>query len=514
MMLPINAIATKIHKGALTSCSNSARSARLDKMASYHCSIKPVSRGSGRSGTAAAAYRAGECIADERTGEVHDYTRKQGVEYTALVLPDGVDIDRGQLWNAAEAAEKRKDARIAREFEIALPAELTPEQRRDLAVDFAKSLVDRYGVAADVAVHDPNRKGDQRNHHAHILITTRQISAQGLGDKTDLEREDKALRSQGKPSGRDQVKALRVEWATRCNAALERAGHNARIDHRTLDEQGIDREPSTHLGPVATAMERRGMRTVRGDMNRELTQVNELIKSLEIARRELEVVSVEESPAPVSEPVRGTGTQPEGNETPQAPMLPPIEANKMREYTESTVQSIVDFIKNSESYEKVREILDLVKRDSNRKVLWQTVSMAPELIRANEKVRACGELLWQANKQTEKIAIEIAELGMVASMSYKLGKHEICQRENDAAEQKARASNEMAKAKREVDDIRTYLTSPASDFFKAVESHNKRAEQAERACRVIMPVFHERRKQHENEIAKAKKRSKTQDRGL
>lgn len=237
-------------------------------MASYHCSIKPVSRGSGRSGTAAAAYRAGACLSDERTGEVHDYTHKQGIESAELVLPDGVNLDREQLWNAAEKAEKRKDARVAREFELALPAELTKEQRRALAAEFAKSLVDKHGVAADVAVHEPSRKGDQRNHHAHILITTRQISAQGLGEKTDLEREDKALRAQGKASGREQIEALRADWATRCNAALERAGHQERVSHKSLEAQGINREPSTHLGPVATAMERRGERSERGNLNR------------------------------------------------------------------------------------------------------------------------------------------------------------------------------------------------------------------------------------------------------
>jgi len=239
-------------------------------MASYHCSIKPVSRGNGRSGTAAAAYRAGVRLSDERTGEVHDYTRKTGIEHTELVLPEGVTLDREQLWNAAEAAEKRKDARVAREFELALPAELTLEQRRELATDFAKSLVDKYEVAADVAVHEPSRKGDQRNHHAHILIMTRQISAQGLGGKTDLEREDKALRAAGKPSGRKQIEALRADWATRCNKALERAGHQERVSHKSLEAQGIYREPTTHLGPVATAMERRGERSERGDLNRGL----------------------------------------------------------------------------------------------------------------------------------------------------------------------------------------------------------------------------------------------------
>ena len=237
-------------------------------MASYHCSIKPVSRGAGRSGTAAAAYRAGVCLEDKRTGEVHDYTRKQGVEHAEVILPSGVNLDREQLWNAAETAEKRKDARVGREFELALPAELTKEQRRELATDFAKNLVYKYGVAADVAIHEPSRKGDQRNHHAHILITTRQVTPEGMGEKTSLEREDKALRAQGQATGREQIEALRGEWATRCNIALERAGHQERVSHKSLETQGINRKPTTHLGPTATAMERRGERTERGDLNR------------------------------------------------------------------------------------------------------------------------------------------------------------------------------------------------------------------------------------------------------
>ena len=227
-------------------------------MASYHCSVKPVSRGAGRSGTAAAAYRAGVCLKDERTGEVHDYTRKQGVEHTELIFPHGVNMSREELWNAAEGAEKRKDARIAREFELALPAELTKEQRRELATGFARHLVELYGVAADVALHEPNRKGDQRNHHAHILITTRQISAQGLGNKTDLEQEDKALRAQKKDTGRQQIETLRAAWAAQCNLALQRAGSRERVSHKSLKAQGIEREPTSHLGPVATAMEREG----------------------------------------------------------------------------------------------------------------------------------------------------------------------------------------------------------------------------------------------------------------
>jgi ATP-dependent exoDNAse (exonuclease V) alpha subunit len=207
------------------------------------------------------------CLKDERTGEVHDYTRKQGVEHTDIVFPHGVNMSREELWNAAEGAEKRKDARIAREFELALPAELTKEQRRELATGFARHLVEQYGVAADVALHEPNRKGDQRNHHAHILITTRQISAQGFGNKTDLEQEDKALRALKKDTGRQQIETLRAAWAAQCNLALQRAGSHERVSHKSLKAQGIEREPTSHLGPVATAMERRGERSERGTLN-------------------------------------------------------------------------------------------------------------------------------------------------------------------------------------------------------------------------------------------------------
>lgn len=238
-------------------------------MAIFHMTTKSVSRGKGRSATAAAAYRAGVCIFDTRTGERHDYSRRSGVVSATLLLPTGVVLSREELWNAAEGAEKRKDARVAREVEIALPAELSAAERRTLATEFAAKLVQRYGVAADVAVHLPDRRGDQRNHHAHILITTREITAQGLGAKTNLEREEKTLRDLGKPSGRAQIEALRQDWERMANLALERAGQEARISSKSLIEQGISRQPQIHLGPAATAMERRGINTERGIFKRE-----------------------------------------------------------------------------------------------------------------------------------------------------------------------------------------------------------------------------------------------------
>ncbi len=221
-------------------------------MAIYHLSVKAVSRSAGRSATAAAAYRAGCEIADERTGEIHDYRRKAGVESADIVLPDGAPewaTDRAKLWNAAELAEKRKDACVAREFEVALPAELSTAERRRLAFDFAKDMANREGCAVDVAIHAPGREGDNRNHHAHILRTTRKVEADGLGAKLDTE---KAGRKRS-----DDLEAVRAKWADLMNERLRENGIAARVDHRSLEAQGIDRVPTKHLGPVATAYERR-----------------------------------------------------------------------------------------------------------------------------------------------------------------------------------------------------------------------------------------------------------------
>ena len=222
-------------------------------MAIFHLSVKTISRSAGRSSTAAAAYRSGVEITDERTGEIHDYRRKAGVESAELFLPDGAPewaTDRAKLWNAAEQSEKRKNSTVAREFEVALPSELSADQRRKLAHDFARELVKRHGFAVDVAIHAPGKEGDTRNHHAHILCTTRKLTAEGFTEKT-RELDDRA-------TGAQEVTHWREQWAGLTNAALERAGHAVRVDHRSLEMQGIDREPAIHLGPSATAIERRG----------------------------------------------------------------------------------------------------------------------------------------------------------------------------------------------------------------------------------------------------------------
>jgi hypothetical protein len=236
-------------------------------VAIYHLSVKAISRSAGRSATAAAAYRAGEWIQDERTGQQHDYRRKRGIESAEIVLPSGCawHPERAQLWNAAEAAERRKDGCVAREYEVALPAELSAGERRALARAFAQEIADRYHVATDVCIHEPGRGGDARNHHAHILTTTRQVDGQGLGDKAEIERSGRSRKA--------DLAATRALWAEMVNAALERAGHEARIDHRTIEAQGLDREPTRHMGPTATALERRGEQSrKRQDWTAEATE--------------------------------------------------------------------------------------------------------------------------------------------------------------------------------------------------------------------------------------------------
>ena len=252
-------------------------------MAIYHLSMKPVSRASGRSAVASMAYRAGEKLTNERDGITHDYTAKQGVEHAEIVLPEGVSADwardRSTLWNAAEFAEKRKDARVAREFEIALPHELSAEQRLEATREFAQELANRYGAAVDFAIHAPHDASDVRNHHAHVMMTTRQVGEDGLGDKTYLERENKWLLANDLPTTDMQLRDLRQRWEGIANEHLAMAGHDIRIDHRSHMERGLEIAPTEHMGVHATQMERRGLDVSRTRLDEDAARKNaELIR--------------------------------------------------------------------------------------------------------------------------------------------------------------------------------------------------------------------------------------------
>ena len=223
-------------------------------MAIYHFSMKTVSRSKGRSAVAAAAYRSGQKLEDHYYGLVHDYTKKSGIELAQIFTPNDCSTsikNRQDLWNTAEKAEKRSNSTIAREFEIAFPQELNQAQRKAMLIELCEEIVKRHGVVVDACIHAPHSQGgtDDRNFHAHVLMTTRQATPEGLGKKT-RELDDRK-------SG--EVQWWRAKFAELTNSHLEKAGHDVRVDHRSYKDQGIDREAKVHEGPATTALRRKGL---------------------------------------------------------------------------------------------------------------------------------------------------------------------------------------------------------------------------------------------------------------
>lgn len=269
-------------------------------MAQFRLEVQAIKRADGRSAVAAAAYRAATSLHDARLEMTFDYTAKGGVVFAGVMAPEGAPasfLNRETLWNAAEAADKRADSRTAREVLISLPHELSDDQRHDLVRAFvADSLVAR-GMIADYAIHDPDAHGDQRNHHAHILVTTRRVAPEGFGLKG---------REWDNP---DAVAALRLEWCAIQNQHLrERLGPDApQVSHLSLDRRGEDQEPTIHLGPAASGMERRGEATDRGDINRRIEARNNARKEGPKKVRDLEdrmAQGLERGPYPIGAVIR------------------------------------------------------------------------------------------------------------------------------------------------------------------------------------------------------------------
>ncbi|MGP4974681.1 MobA/MobL family protein [Psychrobacter alimentarius] len=239
-------------------------------MAIFIASTKSISRGNGQSAVASASYRAGCELEDKRYGKTHDYSKKHGVISADIILPTalaatGTDIDRADLWNKAEAAEKRVDARVAREWLVNLPHELSAEERKELAHTFAQTLADRYGTIADCAIHQPTQKeiergADPRNFHAHIMLTTRCAEIDDnnkilLTDKATIELSDNKRRSLGMARVSHEIKEVRQLWEQIANEKLAKHDHKL-IDSRSYAAQGIDIEPQLKMGSVATKLER------------------------------------------------------------------------------------------------------------------------------------------------------------------------------------------------------------------------------------------------------------------
>ena len=318
-------------------------------MAIYHLEAKIVSRGAGRSAVAAAAYLSCSRMLNEYDGVQHDYTRKQGLVWQAVFLPDMAPVewqDREKLWNAVEETEKTKDSRLAREFVAALPIELSREEQIQLLQDFIKEQFVADGMCADAAIHDPYPPG--HNPHAHILLTVRPLDEKGKWQyKTEKEylcvkdgeergftaAEFKQAQADGwekqyqykvgkkkvymTPSaaqaqgyeriskypkstkyGRqnpiterwnsdEQLVLWRQAWADVTNLHLERTGHEERIDHRSHAERGLLERPTVHEGVVARAMEKKGIISDRCELNRQIKADNALLRELKAEIKKL-----------------------------------------------------------------------------------------------------------------------------------------------------------------------------------------------------------------------------------
>ena len=271
---------------------------RFLTMAIYHLCIKIISRGKGKSAVAASAYRSGEKIKNEYDGIVHDFTRKGGIAHTEILLPQNAPqafLDRGTLWHSVEKIEKSKNSQLAREIEIALPKELNREKQIELVREYVKDNFVDVGMCADIALHDKN----DGNPHAHILLTMRPLNEDTTwgakskkeyildenGEKVKLKNGNYKTRKINTTDWNEQDKAeeWRKAWADITNKYLKENSIQEKVDHRSYQRQGIEHIPTIHLGISATQMEKKGIATDRGNINREIKHQNNLLR--EITRR-------------------------------------------------------------------------------------------------------------------------------------------------------------------------------------------------------------------------------------
>ncbi|HGD4650699.1 TPA: MobQ family relaxase [Streptococcus agalactiae] len=265
---------------------------------SFHFSVNIISRGKGKSAVASAAYISGEKIKNEWDGVTHDNTKKQGVISKEIFLPDHAPKeykDRKTLWNSVELFEKNSNAQLARNFIISLPKELSIEENKKMIEEYIQTNFVKEGMIVDLAIHDESREGNQ-NIHAHIMTIVRPINEDGTwGQKSKKEyiideKGEKILNKNGKPKTRKveltswndkgNVEKWRENFSDLCNKYLSKNNIEKRVDHRSFKRQGIKQIPTIHLGASASAMERKGIRTEKGDINREIKKQNELLKNI------------------------------------------------------------------------------------------------------------------------------------------------------------------------------------------------------------------------------------------
>lgn len=366
----------------------------------YHCSVKIISRSSGRSSVGSSAYRSGEKITNERDGITHDYTHKTGVVYTEIMLPQNAPKEFGErkvLWNQVEISEKRKDAQTAREVEVALPREFSREEQIEVLRNYVKKNFTDKGMCADVCIHDKNTG----NPHAHIMLTTRNVDEQGFTSK-NREWNDK-----------QQLEAWREDWANQCNEMYKKKEINKRIDHRSYEDQHIKKIPTIHLGSTANAMEKRGVSTERGNINREIKLNNEQIEKL---TREINNTILER--AKVSREIKEGEKELEPKESLQKPVTYKMTSLDQEQSAKQMISYENDYAVLEDQKLKTMAELEQAKKsyeETNRKYInmQQHFDVIKEYKKNYEKLEAerenLGMFKFSQKKEIDRKLDEIAE---------------------------------------------------------------------------------------------------------
>ena len=294
-------------------------------MAIYHLSTKIISRSKGKSSIASSAYRSGEKLYNKRDGLIHDYTKRKDVIYKEIFKPSNAPnwvLDREQLWNEVEQIEKSKNSQLAREIDIALPIELNEKERIELLRKYVIDNFSSKGMVADVVIHDKK----DGNPHSHIMLTMRPFEENGeWGAKAKKEyildkNGNKTYSKNGNAKSRkiettnwnkkETLENWRAQWSIYANKALEKANRKERIDHRSYKDRGIDRLPTRHEGPTVRAMEKKGIKTEIGDINRKIQEENQKIDIIEN-----QIKLYEEMKEPENERTKDNGTRNRNIET-------------------------------------------------------------------------------------------------------------------------------------------------------------------------------------------------------
>lgn len=478
-------------------------------MAIYHMSAQVIGRSAGRSATAAAAYRAGEKIVDERTGEIHDYTRKSGVDYAEILTPANAGEwaeDRARLWNAAEQSEKRVNSQIAREINVALPRELTSEQNRELIRDYAQRNFVNQGMIADLCIH--HEKGE--NPHAHIMLSMREAGPEGFTEKN---------RSW---NDKEQLEKWREDWAHSCNKAMERAGVNFQIDHRTLEAQGIDRAPTKHLGSSATGMERRGKPSEKGDYNRDIAEIARLAKALEQVTNELEAIrqekgihesgisaafestkKAEQTPQSIAGFISKSQEQKEHSSTEQRTSIASVIHQPKEKPQEQapyfpTQEKIFEAIQKG-TEQQAQNVINQLREKAQDKDAKKEAENKEKGLEYKQRISEAQRAFELAQHEKAILTTEKENLGILAKLQYKAGKHELNEREIRVKEFSDTAENELIKSKRAFDEYMRHETGPTGQTYRECKQHNEFIALKAREALIIAEKIYQQRVEKERE---------------